>query len=172
MDSDSSAAARREGEVVTVCVSSGGIPKNPVPQAEVIEAGLVGDAHDHEKHIRPDRAVLIQDIELLGELQREGYPVAPGALGENLTVRDLHVQSLETGTRLHLEDGPILELTEPREPCFVLDAIHPTIQQAVEGRAGFMARVIQPGRVFPGQRIRVAGQPPRSSTMPKSKSDA
>ena len=76
-------------------------------------------------------------------------------MGENLTVRGLRVQQLGVGTRLRFAAGPTLELTEPRKPCFVLDAIHPEIQKAVTGRGGMMARVIEPGRVQPGQRITV-----------------
>jgi len=140
-------------EVVAVCTSPGGVPKQPVREAQVTCEGLSGDGHNHEKHRRPHRAVCIQDVELLDELRAEGFPVGPGVIGENLTVRGLRVQGRSVGDRLHFEDGPVLELTEPRKPCYVLDAIHPAIQQAVVGRCGFMARVIQGGRVFPGQRI-------------------
>jgi len=144
--------------IVTVCVSDGGVPKHPINEAEVRPDGLVGDAHNHEKHRRPNRAVSIQDIELLDELRAEGFPVAPGIIGENLTVRGLHVQQRAPGEILCFEDGPVLQLTEVRKPCYVLDKIHPDIQQAAIGRCGFMARVIQGGRVFPGQRI-AAGFP-------------
>lgn len=140
-------------EVVAVCLSPGGVPKRPVNDAQVGDEGLLGDGHNHEKHRRLHRAVSIQDAELLDELQAEGFPVAPGVIGENLTVRGLHVQQRAPGDRLHFEQGPVLELTEPRKPCYVLDAIHPAIQAAAVGRCGFMARVVQPGRTFPGQRI-------------------
>ena len=147
------------GEVVAVCVSQGGIPKQAVPQCHVAEDGLVGDLHAHVKHNAMHRAVLLQDVEKLDEFRREGFPVAPGILGENLTVRGLNVQRLEPGTRLSFAGGPLLELTELRKPCFVLDAIHPQIQKAVEARCGFLARVLQPGLVFPGQRIFIEGAP-------------
>jgi MOSC domain-containing protein YiiM len=142
-------------EVVAVCISSGGVPKHPVASAEATIDGLDGDAHDHDKHCRPDRAVSIQDLELLEELETEGYAVGPGVIGENLTVRGLNVQQLSPGDRLVIEDGPVLELVAPRKPCFVLDAIHPQLQYAVVGRCGFMARVQRTGRLYPGQRIAV-----------------
>lgn len=145
-----------EGEIVAVCTSPGGIPKVPVTRAEVVTAGLVGDGHAHAKHIQPHRAVLLQDLELLEEFRQEGFPVQPGSLGENLTVRGLRVQTLAEGTRLQIDDGgPLLELTEARRPCFVLDPIHPDMQKAAKGRSGMMARVIAHGYVTPGQRIRV-----------------
>jgi len=150
-DSIDCSAAR----VIAVCSSRGGIPKTLVPEAEVVAAGLVGDGHDHEKHIRPHRAVSIQDEEKLDDLRREGFTLGPGVMGENLTVRDLHVQDMSPGTRLRLHNGPLLELSEPRKPCFVLDQIDPRLQTAVVGRCGYLARVIEPGRVFQGQSISV-----------------
>jgi len=141
--------------LVAVCISTGGIPKIPVDAADVTVDGLVDDGHDHEKHCRPDRAVSIQDIELLDVLKTEGYDVAPGVIGENLTVRDLHVQQLAVGDRLRFENGPVIELTQPRKPCFVLDAVHPDLKDAVVGRCGFMAAVVETGQFAPGQRITV-----------------
>ncbi len=147
-------------EVVAVCISPGGVPKQPVEQAEVTTDGLVGDGHDHDKHCHPDRAVSIQDLELLDELKSEGYPVAEGIMGENLTVRGLNVQQMEVGDRLLFENGPTLELSLLRKPCFVLDKIYPKLEDFVVGRCGFLARVVDIGRLHPGQRITV--QPKKS----------
>lgn len=141
--------------VIAVCVSAGGIPKHRVPGAEVGFSGLVDDGHAHEKHIRPDRAILIQDVEKLDELRREGFELGPGAMGENVTVRNLNVQAMTPGTRLRFENGPLIELTEPRRPCFVLDQIDSRLQTAVVGRCGFLGRVIECGPVHEGQRIQI-----------------
>jgi len=154
-DVKSEGAGETRAEVVAVCISPGGVPKLPVDKAEVTTDGLVGDDRDHEKHRRPDRAVSIQDIELLEDLQGEGYEVGPGVIGENLTVRNLHVQRLSVGDRLHFENGPVLELCEVRKPCFVLDKIHPKIKEVVVGRCGFLSRVVKTGEFFPGQHISV-----------------
>ncbi len=142
-------------EIVAVCISPGGVPKRVMDSAEVTVDGLVGDGRDHAKHAKPHRAVTIQDIELLAELEAEGYAVGPGIMGENLTVRGLHVQRLSPGDRLGFENGPLIELTEVRRPCFVLDKIHPELKKAVVARCGFLARVLKTGRFFTGQRIRV-----------------
>lgn len=152
------------GEVVSVSVSAGGIPKRPVLEAQVGIDGLVGDGHAHEKHRRPHRAVLIQDLELLDELRAEGFAVGPGVMGENVTVRGLRVQGLAAGDRLRFESGPVLELTEPRKPCYVLDAIDPALQSAVVGRCGYLARVLVPGRIFCGQHVQVDAMQAASET--------
>jgi MOSC domain-containing protein YiiM len=141
--------------IVAVSLSAGGIPKRNVEQAEITLAGLVGDGHAHEKHRRAQRAVSVQDVELFDQLVAEGYAVGPGIMGENLTLRGLNVQQLAAGDRLYLENGPVLELTEPRKPCYVLDAVHPQLKEAVVGRCGFLCRVVQSGTCRVGQRITV-----------------
>jgi MOSC domain-containing protein YiiM len=152
-------SVRLSGRVLAVSVSPGGIPKTPVPSGEVRETGIVGDAQEHEKHRKIARAISIQDEELLDELKGEGYPVTWGAMGENLTVRGLHVQRLSPGTRLVFSGGLELELTEVRRPCFVLDAIDPKLKEDVIGRCGFLARVVRPATVRPGETIDVARAP-------------
>ncbi|MCP3905598.1 MAG: MOSC domain-containing protein [Planctomycetes bacterium] len=141
--------------IVSVNISSGGIPKRAVRTADVTVAGLVGDGHDHEKHNTPLQAVCIIDIEDLDDLRGEGYSVGPGATGENLTTRGLDVDALEIGDRLRLSGGVELELTKRRKPCYVLDAIDPTLKEVIVGRCGFYARVITPGQIAPGERIAV-----------------
>ncbi|MHC5113159.1 MAG: MOSC domain-containing protein [Planctomycetota bacterium] len=141
--------------IISINISDGGIPKLAVPSAEITPAGLAGDGHDHEKHNTPLQAVCIIDVEDLDDLRGEGYAVGPGATGENLTTRGLDVDTLEIGDRLHLSGGVELELTKRRKPCYVLDAIDPTLKEVIVGRCGFYARVITPGRVEPGERIAV-----------------
>lgn len=145
--------AKEQATIVAVNISAGGIPKQGVAEALLTLEGLEGDFHEHEKHRRLDRAISIQDLELLHDLQGEGYAVGPGLMGENLTVRNLHVQSLNPGDCLQFDLGAVLELTSVRKPCFVLDQIHLKLKEAVVGRCGFMAKVIVPGVLCPGQKI-------------------
>lgn len=141
--------------VVSVNISGGGIPKLPVPAATVEPAGLVGDAHDHEKHNTPVQAVSIIDLEDLDNLRAEGFDVAPGATGENITVRGLDVDALEVGDRLHFSGGVAVELSKRRKPCYVLDAIDPELKVAISGRCGFYARVCTTGAIRSGEQIDV-----------------
>ncbi|MBI1825192.1 MAG: MOSC domain-containing protein [Planctomycetes bacterium] len=144
-----------DATIVAVNISKGGIPKHSVMSAHVGIDGVDGDFHEHEKHRRIDRAVTIQDVELLDEIGKDGFTLSPGLMGENLTVRGLDVQHLLPGDRLLVADGPHLELTRVRKPCYVLDQIDPKLKDAVVGRCGFLARVIVPGNVRVGQGISV-----------------
>jgi len=85
---------RLKPTVISINVSKGGIPKLPIDSVKVMEKGLEGDGHNHEKHYNPLQAVCLQDIEMLDELRGEGYPLTAGTTGENLTVRNLNVNDL------------------------------------------------------------------------------
>ena len=147
--------------VVAVCVSPGGIPKLPLAEGNVTVDGLTGDGRNHAKHIRPDRAISLFDLEVLQQLVSEGFPLVPGAAGENLTVAGLHVQRLPPGTLLAIGDV-LLKLEQPRKPCYVLDSISPQLKTAIIGRCGYMASVLSEGHVRPGINVSVVGALTRS----------
>jgi MOSC domain-containing protein YiiM len=146
--------------IVSVNISGGGIPKRPVPEADIGAEGLLGDAHDHEKHNTPLQAVSLLDVEDLDDLRLEGFEVGPGACGENLTVRGLDADDLAPGDRLRLSGGVELEITKRRKPCYVLDAISPDLKVAIAGRCGCYARVLAPGRVSAGESLEVVHAEP------------
>ena len=141
--------------VLTVNISNGGIPKLPVPSCDVTIIGLHGDGRDHEKHSKPERAVSLFDVEILHQLNTEGYTLCPGAIGENLTIENVHVQSLEPGDRLCFSGGVVIELTESRNPCFVLDPLGEQLKLDIVGRCGFLAKVIEEGIFTPGETISI-----------------
>ena len=139
--------------VLSVNISDGGIPKLPIEVGEVIVDGLVGDAHDHEKHSSPNQAICIIDQEDLDDLASEGYDLSPGATGENLTVQGLNADELNIGDRLRFSGGLELEITKMRKPCFVLDAIDPKLKQTIKGRCGCYGKVITPAQIRAGETI-------------------
>ena len=140
--------------IQSINLSSGGIPKNPVDSAEVTESGLVGDGHDHEKHRTPVQAISLIDLELLEAIADEtGIPLAPGDLGENLTVSGVGVQLLTAGDRLFFDGGVALEITRVRPPCYVLDSISPEFKRILWNRIGMYARVLEPGMLAAGAKI-------------------
>jgi MOSC domain-containing protein YiiM len=141
-----------EPHVIAVCISHGGVPKWPLDTALVAINGIQGDQHAHEKHVRPERAISILDIEIMQDLVEEGFSLRPGMAGENLTVKGLHVQQMQPGTLLEIGDVR-LQLEEPRRPCFVLDVIDPKLKEAIAGRCGYMASVLHGGTIFPGMPI-------------------
>lgn len=146
------ASGRRCARVVAVCISPGGVPKWPLKGGLVVEAGLLGDGHAHEKHNRLDRALSLLDVEIVGQLRDEGFDLVPGTLGENLSVANLWVQQMPPGTLLSIGDV-VLKLEQPRKPCYVLDRIDPRLKHVLPGRCGYMASVVRGGMIRPGMEI-------------------
>jgi MOSC domain-containing protein YiiM len=126
-----------------------------VPRAEahlVADFGLEGDRHAG----RPDRQVSILNAETVDELAARGMPVAPGVLGENITVEGVAVMQLDQGARLRVGDAE-LEITGDRPACREMLDIHTDALRAMVGRSGKMARVVRGGTVRPGDPIELLG---------------
>ena len=154
------------GTVIQVGVSCGGIPKRAIPSGLLTAAGIAGDAWRYPFHGGPRKAILLVTIEGIDELCSQGFPIFPGALGENLTTRGLDRRALRLGLRLRVGDAAI-ELTTIRTPCATLDVYGTGIQAAMYdarvqkgdpesplwGLSGFYASVVQPGSVRPGDAI-------------------
>lgn len=141
--------------------------------------GVDGDAHmgvtvKHRSRVRADptrpnlRQVHLVHAELHDELRAAGFSVQPGDIGENVTTRGIDLLGLSTGTRLHLGDSAVVEVTGLRNPCVQLDRFQAGLTAACLDRdedgelvrkAGIMAIVVAGGEVRPGDEIRVEPPP-------------
>lgn len=153
--------------VVSINVSSGGVPKRPVLFADVDQAGVAGDRHAHpDLHGGPRQAVLLITREGIEELKAAGYPLYVGALGENITTAGLDRRTIRLGQRYRVGEL-IVEITKVRRPCDQLSPYGEGIQKAVFdaevkagntaspvwGLSGFYAAVVKPGTLRPGDAI-------------------
>lgn len=137
--------------------------------------GVEGDAHagvtvKHRSRVMVDptqpnlRQVHLIHTELFEELAAKGFKVAPGDLGENVTTRGVDLLSLPVGTKLHLGDSAIVEVTGLRNPCVQIDRFQPGLMKATLDRdadgnlirkAGIMSIVLAGGEIRAGDTIRV-----------------
>lgn len=167
--------------VVAVALSGAHTFTKPVCPAIRLVAGLgvEGDAHHgrtvrHRSRVAVDptqpnlRQVHLIHAELLDELAGQGFAIAPGALGENVTTRGLALLDLPAGTRLTLGTSALVEITGLRNPCRQIEAYRPGLLAAVLGRdaagdvvrkTGVMAIVVTGGEVRDGDAIGVALPP-------------
>jgi MOSC domain-containing protein YiiM len=160
------------GSIVQINISPGGVPKRPIAEAEVTPEGIRGDSWAHPQiHGGPNQAVLLIASEGLDELIALGYPLFPGALGENLTTLGLDRREMRIGQRYRSGDV-MLEIAKMRAPCATLDVYGPSIKQAVYdaqvragdassprwGLAGFYARVLRSGWLRPKDIIELVDQ--------------
>jgi MOSC domain-containing protein YiiM len=124
-----------------------GLWKRPAERPVLVgELGLHGDlVGDLRIHGGRDKAVYAYAVEDTrwweGELERE---LGPGFFGENLTVRDIDASGAPAGELWEVGKA-LLEVTEPRTPCWKL-------AERV-GAPGFMKRFVAAQR--PGTYLRV-----------------
>src|ERR1700710_1508543 len=137
--------------------------------------GVDGDAHmgetvKHRSRVRKDptqpnlRQVHLMHAELFDELRDKGFAVQPGDLGENVTTSGIDLLALPRGTRLHLGEAAVVEVTGLRNPCIQIDDFQKGLMAATLDKdpggnlirkAGIMSIVLADGDVRPGDAIRV-----------------
>jgi MOSC domain-containing protein YiiM len=158
-----------KGAVLHVSVSAGGVPNHGIERGDVTLGGIAGDGWRHPQfHGTPKRAILLITSEGLDEIQAMGFPVYPGALGENLTTRGLDRRALRIGQRFRCGSASI-QLTELRLPCHTITVYGKGIQKAIYdaramkgdpssavwGLSGFYASVTETGILLPRDSIRL-----------------
>lgn len=151
-----------EAAVHSINVSDGGVPKHAVGSAWIDVDGVEGDRQrDLRYHGGPDRAVALYSFELMQSLQREGHPIAPGSIGENLTLSGLDWSLVIPGARMHVGDV-LLELTTYTAPCkkiaasFANEQFARISQNLHPGWSRLYARVLNAGTVRLGTEVRLA----------------
>ncbi|MGW1719385.1 MOSC domain-containing protein [Streptomyces sp. NPDC002156] len=137
--------------------------------------GVEGDVHagttvKHRSRMAKDptrpnlRQVHLIHEELFAEVGADGFEVAPGELGENITTRGIDLLALPVGTLLHIGDDVVLTVTGLRNPCLQIDNFQDGLLKRVVGRddagnvvrkAGIMSVVKEGGEVCPGDPVKV-----------------
>jgi MOSC domain-containing protein YiiM len=165
------------GKVLAICCSSTHTMSKPKVSSLTILKGLGVDSDAHQgvtvKHrsrvardpTQPNlRQVHLIHSELHDELRAKGFNLSAGQMGENITTKGLNLLALPRGTKLHIGETVILEITGLRNPCYQLDGIQEGLMQAVldkdsQGnlirKAGIMTVVLEGGQVFPKDEIKV-----------------
>lgn len=169
------------GVVIAVSCSATHSMSKPAAAAIRLLAGLgvEGDAHlgetvKHRSRVARDpnqpnlRQVHLIHAELHDELRSAGFALSPGDMGENVTTRGIDLLGLPAGTRLHLGEAAVVEVTGLRNPCGQLNGIQEgllsaTVDRDADGnlirRAGIMGIVLAGGDVRPGDPIQVVLPP-------------
>jgi MOSC domain-containing protein YiiM len=131
----------------------------PVSEARVTTRGLEGDRQrDLRCHGGPDRALCLYSLECIEALQREGHPISPGSIGENVTIAGLAWERVTPGARLRLGEVEV-EVTAFTEPCNTIRfsfsdrrSVHVS-QAAAPGWSRVYARVLREGVLRVGDAV-------------------
>lgn len=117
---------------------------------------------DECRHARAGsrRQVLLIEGEVLEDLR-----LRPGMVKENVTTRDIELQSLAENSRLFLGDEVELWITGPCHPCEFMNEIRPGLEDELRGRRGVLAWVKTGGEVRVGDRIEARPPNPGSGEL-------
>jgi MOSC domain-containing protein YiiM len=146
------------GRIFQLNISAGGVPKLAVREGQVNELGMAGDDHRFpDIHGGPERALCLFSLERILELQAEGHPIFPGAVGENVTISGVDWDRVVPGAQLSLGDEVLLEVTSYTTPCntipvYFVDGKYQRIAQKLHpGWSRVYARVLNGGKLIVGQ---------------------
>jgi MOSC domain-containing protein YiiM len=150
------------GRIFQLNISAGGVPKLAVHEGTVNELGLVGDVQRVPViHGGPERALCLFSLERILELQAEGHPIFPGAVGENVTVSGVDWPQVVPGVRLSLGEEVLLEITSYTTPCNTIPAYFADgefvriAQKLHPGWSRVYARVVNGGKLKVGQAVKL-----------------
>jgi MOSC domain-containing protein YiiM len=127
------------------------------------------DQGNREVHGGVDKALYAYAAEDYGWWGAElGQELAPGTFGDNLTVRGIDVSGAEVGERWRV-GGTLLEVAQPRIPCFKL-GIRMGSQRfprrfAAARRPGAYLRILVEGEVAAGDPVEVVHRPGHGLTV-------
>ena len=148
-------------------VPSGFVKHTVFSPVSVAPLGIVGDEQaDLRVHGGPDKAVYAYGAAHYAAWKRE-YPhhaelLTAGGLGENLSIDGMTESELCVGD-VHGIGTTRLQVCQPRQPCFKFalrfgDVLMPRAMLR-NGRSGWYYRVLEPGVIVPGDRVRVLERP-------------
>jgi MOSC domain-containing protein YiiM len=139
-----------------------GLPKHPVESSAILKTGLEGDfnVYRHEELADdPDSAVLLMPLEAIAELNKEGWPIKAGDIGENITTKGIGYSEFVPEKKFTVGNAE-LQISRACTPCanlyllpYVGSAKGPEFLKVMLNRRGWYARVLKEGTVTKGDKI-------------------
>lgn len=150
-----------------------GIRKRPVPAPDirVMKTHLDGDGQaDLTVHGGPDKAVYAYPVDHWPWWTTEaGYDAAAASFGENLTLQGADEEDLRIGDRFSWGPDVVLEVSQPRAPCFKFALMTGREdlpgRMTASGRTGWYFRVLKQGAAPTRGRLDLVGTDPGMPTV-------
>jgi len=141
-------------KIVGVCVSEKkGEKKNNIGVGVLKDDfGIVGDAHSCAGGHRQLSMLGTSSIDKMAKL---GADVRSGSFAENLTVKDddFKLYDLVIGTKMHIGDGILVEVTQVGKECHDRCAIFKQVGTCVMPVEGIFVRILKGGMVKTGDDV-------------------
>lgn len=142
------------GKIVAINISDRkGIRKKTISEATIRENfGIEGDAHASSEWHRQISLLARESIARMREL---GLDVGPGDFAENITTEGIDLPLLPVGTRVHIGDEVLTEVSQIGKTCHDRCAIYYQAGDCVMPKEGIFVKVIKGGKIKIGDQIKV-----------------
>ena len=141
-----------------------GLPKISISYADVTHSGFKGDFNNFrfkKKDNDPNMAIMILCMDIIDDLNKEGWPVKPGDLGENITLIDLPYNTIKPKQRYQIGTATV-EISLMCDPCSTLQVLSYVQKTNLKNfiktllkRRGWYAKVIEPGHIHIGDPVEI-----------------
>ena len=140
-------------KIVSIAISKKkGTRKVQVDEASLIQDyGLEGDAHAGPWH----RQVSFLASESIEKAKKHGLDVTFGDFAENIATKGINWQKVPVGTKMHLGDSALVEITQIGKECHNKCAIYYIAGDCIMPREGIFARVLKGGKIRCDDMVRV-----------------
>ena len=139
-----------------------GLPKLSVYRGKIKFHGLEGDFNRYRHESRrdnPNMALLIMPLEMIDQLNFDGWPVKPGDLGENITTVGIPYSEISHSNLFKIGDS-VIQISGRCDPCknlytlsYVGEERGPEFLKILVNRRGWYARVLKEGEISVGNKI-------------------
>ncbi|MEE2876716.1 MAG: MOSC domain-containing protein [Candidatus Neomarinimicrobiota bacterium] len=136
-----------------------GLQKPEVEQAQITSNGIESDYNDYrttKKDNHPDMALLLMPVETIRELNKEGWPIEVGDIGENIITEGIAMDTFKPNLKFDIGSAQI-QISYECDPCYKLHSLPyvgqdrgPEFVKTMMGRRGWYARVLKAGEVSVG----------------------
>ena len=140
-------------KIVSIAISKKkGTRKVQVDQASLVQDhGLEGDAHAGQWH----RQVSFLASESIEKTKKNGLDVTFGDFAENIATSGINWQKVPVGTKVHLGDSALVEITQIGKECHNKCAIYYLAGDCIMPREGIFGMVLKGGKIHCGDMIRI-----------------
>ena len=139
-----------------------GLPKISTQKANISKLGIDGDYNNYrfkKKKNNPDMAIMILSLDIINNLNNEGWPIKPGDLGENITFTGINYSDFAPSKKYNIGSA-IIEISFICDPCMSLKVlpyvgekhINKFIKTLIK-RRGWYARVLKSGKIKVGDQL-------------------
>ncbi|NNG06438.1 MAG: MOSC domain-containing protein [Desulfobacteraceae bacterium] len=144
-------------KIVSLAVSKKkGTRKKIVEEAFLVQDhGIEGDAHAGPWH----RQVSFLAAESIEKARNQGLEVTFGDFAENIATSGIDWLEIPVGTQLRLGDRVLVEVTQIGKECHNRCAIYYQAGDCIMPKEGIFARVLEGGKIRPGDIIAIEGEP-------------